>query len=212
MTVLVLASGNPGKIRECAAVLAPAGYEVLGLAALDDATPVEETGSTFEANARLKAEGYSRRTPHLVLADDSGLEVDALHGEPGVMSARYGGAGLTDEDRCAAVLAALAATPDGERSARFRCVLAVAKDGRTLATFDGSVSGTILRAPRGHNGFGYDPIFFHAPYGRSFAELSLEEKQAVSHRGQALRRLGGSPLFRREAVSGELRKEKGTAP
>lgn len=195
MPILVLATGNPGKVRECAAVLAPAGYDVLGLSALADTAPVAETGATFEANARLKAEGYSLRTPHLVLADDSGLEVDALHGGPGVMSARYGGPGLTDRDRCAAILAALSATPDDERTARFRCVLALARDGQTLATFDGVVEGTILRAPRGLHGFGYDPIFLHRPSGRSFAELSLEEKQAVSHRGIALRKMGGTPLF-----------------
>lgn len=194
MPILVLATGNPGKVKECAAALAHSGYEVLGLSALSDATPVEETGRTFEANARLKAEAYSRRTPHLVLAEDSGLEVDALDGEPGVMSARYGGPGLTDQDRCAAVLHALSATPDEKRTARFRSVFAVAKDGRTLAIFDGAVHGTILREPRGSHGFGYDPIFFHPPSGRSFAQLSLEEKQAVSHRGIALRKLGKCPL------------------
>jgi XTP/dITP diphosphohydrolase len=199
--VLVLATGNPGKVRECAALLEPAGYEVLGLEALVDQSPVEETGATFEANAKLKAEGYSRRTPHLVLADDSGLEVDALNGEPGVLSARYGGPGLNDDDRCAEVLRALAFTPDGRRTARFRCVLAVARDGRTLATYEGAVEGTILRVPRGTNGFGYDPIFFHRPSGRSFAELSLGEKEQISHRGMALRMFRDDSLFRSEAAS-----------
>ena len=108
MTTLVLATGNPGKIKECVAYLGPYGFTVLGLDALTDKTTVEEIGSTFEANARLKAEGYSLRTPHLVLADDSGLEVDALAGAPGVLSARYGGPGLTDRERCTALLAALA--------------------------------------------------------------------------------------------------------
>jgi XTP/dITP diphosphohydrolase len=193
---IVLATGNPGKIKECAAVLAPAGFEVLGLSALSGDTPVEETGATFEENAKLKAEGYSLRTPHLVLADDSGLEVDALGGGPGVLSARYGGPALTDPERCTAILDALAATPDDKRAARFRCVLALAKSGRTLATFDGAVEGTILRAPRGTNGFGYDPIFFHAPSGRAFAELTREEKELVSHRGEALRKLKGTlPFF-----------------
>jgi XTP/dITP diphosphohydrolase len=209
--VLVLATGNPGKVRECAAVLTPAGYEVLGLEALQDQTPIEETGATFEANAKLKAEGYSRRTPHLVLADDSGLEVDALNGEPGVLSARYGGPGLTDDDRCTEVLRALASTPDGQRTARFRCVLAVAKDGRTLATYEGAVEGTILRAPRGTNGFGYDPIFFRAASGRSFAELTLAEKQAVSHRGIALRKLGDTPLFLTK-LGYRFDKKKGSVP
>ena len=191
MKTLVLATGNPGKIKECAAFLGPAGFTVLGLDALTDQTPVEETGSTFEENARLKAEGYSLRTPHLVLADDSGLEVDALGGGPGVLSARYGGPDLTDPERCAAILDALAGTPDDKRTARFLCVLALAKAGHTLATFDGVVEGAILRAPRGANGFGYDPIFFHSPSGRAFAELTREEKERVSHRGQALRKLRG---------------------
>jgi XTP/dITP diphosphohydrolase len=175
-------------VRECAAVLAPAGFTVLGLEALADTTPIEETGSTFEENARLKAEGYSLRTPHPVLADDSGLEVDALGGGPGVLSARYGGPDLTDPDRCMAILAALADTPEDKRTARFRCVLALASAGRTLATFDGVVHGVILRAPRGANGFGYDPIFFHPPSGCAFAELTRAEKELVSHRGLALRR------------------------
>lgn len=198
MKTIVVATGNPGKLRECAAVLAPAGFTVLGLEELSDTTPVEETGSTFEANARLKAEGYSLRTPHLVLADDSGLEVDALGGAPGVLSARYGGPDLTDPERCTAVLDALKNTPDGSRAARFRCVLALAREGRTLGTFAGVVEGTILRAPRGANGFGYDPIFFHPPSGRAFGELTRAEKELVSHRGLALRKLvekrGHSPF------------------
>ena len=189
MEILVLATGNPGKVREFAAVLTPRGYEVRGLSALYDRTPIEETGTTFLANARLKAEGYSKRTPHLVLADDSGLEVDALNGEPGVMSARYGGLGLSDVQRCAALLEKLKWTPEESRGARFRCVLAVARDGLTIATYEGAVEGRILRAPRGGNGFGYDPIFFHPPSGRSFAELTLVEKERVSHRGIALRQL-----------------------
>lgn len=187
MQAIVVATGNRGKLRECAAVLAPAGFTVLGLDAIADTSPVEETGTTFEANARLKAEGYARRTPHLVLADDSGLEVDALHGGPGVLSARYGGPDLTDPERCTRILEALADTPDGKRTARFRCVLALAKDGRTLATFAGVVEGTILREPRGANGFGYDPIFFHPPSGHAFGELTRADKELVSHRGQALR-------------------------
>ena len=199
MKTLVLATGNPGKIKECAAFLGPAGFSVLGLDALTDRTPIEETGATFEENARLKAEGYSLRTPHLVLADDSGLEVDALGGSPGVLSARYGGPGLTDPERCTALLAALAGTPDDKRTARFRCVLALASGGTTLTTYDGIVEGTILREPRGSHGFGYDPIFFHTPSGCAFAELSVGEKERVSHRGLALRRLigkGDTPLFR----------------
>ena len=149
MKTIVVATGNPGKVKECAAVLSPAGFTVLGLDALADTTPVEETGSTFEANARLKAEGYSLRTPHPVLADDSGLEVDALGGGPGVLSARYGGPDLTDPERCTAILDALAKTPDDMRGARFRCVLALAQAGKTLSTFDGVVEGSILRTELG---------------------------------------------------------------
>ena len=207
MTRLVVATGNPGKLREFAAALASAGIEVIGLEALADRSPVEETGSTFEANARLKAEGYSLRTPHLVLADDSGLEVDALGGEPGVQSARYGGEParsgrepgarstspcavvLDDAGRCRLVLDRLRGVPPERRTARFRCVLAVARAGRTLSVFEGAVEGRILDAPRGSNGFGYDPIFFHEEEGRAFAELSPAEKESLSHRGQAIRRL-----------------------
>jgi XTP/dITP diphosphohydrolase len=196
--VLVAATGNAGKLAEIAAFLAPSGLDFRDLSALADTTPVEETGATFEANARLKAEEYSRRTPHLVLADDSGLEVDALGGAPGVHSARYGGPDLTDEERCHLLLVALADVPDDKRTARFRCVLAVARDGLTLEIVEGAVEGTILRVPRGNGGFGYDPVFFHPPSGCSFAELSREQKQKVSHRGHALLQLGNSPLFRRE--------------
>jgi len=191
MPIVVVATGNAGKLAECAAFLAPAGCEVLDLSAIPGAAPVGETGSTFEENARLKAEGYSRLTPHLVLADDSGLEVDALGGAPGVQSARYGGPDLTDPERCTLLLSEMSSVPEAERTARFRCVLAIARAGKTLATFDGAVDGIILRAPRGGNGFGYDPVFFHPPSGRAFAELSRAEKQAVSHRGHALRKLVG---------------------
>ena len=191
MPVLVVATGNAGKIAEFEAALGPAGYTVLGLAALSDDAPVEETGATFEANARLKAERYSLCTPHRVLADDSGLEVDALGGVPGVLSARYGGPDLTDAGRCSRLLEAMAGVPDAKRTARFRCVLALAEAGRTLAIFEGAVEGTILKQPRGGRGFGYDPIFFHAPSGKVFGELSRAEKQAVSHRGVALRRFLG---------------------
>jgi XTP/dITP diphosphohydrolase len=189
MPTLVVATGNPGKIAELAEALGSSQFTVQSLDALADQTPVEETGATFEANARLKAEAYSRRTPHLVLADDSGLEVDALDGGPGVLSARYGSPTLSDPARCKAILKALTDTPDAKRTARFHCVLAAAKVGRTLAIFDGVVEGTILRELRGSGGFGYDPIFFHAPSGKAFGELTREEKERVSHRGEAIRKL-----------------------
>jgi len=197
---LVVATANEGKLAEFAAALAPAGIEVLGLAALGPGDPVAETGATFEANAHLKAEAYSRRTPHLVLADDSGLEVDALDGRPGVFSARYGSPDLSDTARCKAIMKGLVDVPEEKRTARFRCVLAVARDGKTLATFDGAVEGLILREMRGEHGFGYDPIFFHGPSGRAFGQLTREEKEKVSHRGAAIRKLldalkGQLPFF-----------------
>ena len=183
---LVVATGNPGKLAEFAHALRDLPVEVLGLDALSDRTEVDETGATFEDNARLKAEAYSLRTPHPVLADDSGLEVDALGGAPGIRSARYGGPGLSDPDRCELVLEEMRDIPDGKRTARFRCALVLAQGGRTIETFPGVAEGTILRAPRGANGFGYDPIFFFPPLGRSFAELTRAEKEAVSHRGQSV--------------------------
>jgi XTP/dITP diphosphohydrolase len=187
MPTLVVASANPGKVAELAEALR--GIQGLTVDGSRSTVEVEETGTTFEANARLKAEAYSRLTPHLVVADDSGIEVDALDGRPGVLSARYGSPTLSDAARCKAILKALIDTPEPQRTARFRCVLAVAREGRTLATFDGAVEGTILRELRGDNGFGYDPIFFHAPSGKAFGELTRDEKERVSHRGAAIRKL-----------------------
>jgi len=188
MTRVVAATGNEGKLKEIRAALAPAHIEVLGMDALSDETAIEETGKTFEENARLKAEGYSLRTEEIVLADDSGLEVDALEGAPGIYSARYGSPTLSDPARCRAILKALTDTSDADRGAQFVCVLAIAKGGKTLATFRGEVRGTILREMRGDGGFGYDPIFFYPPLNRAFGEISRDEKEKVSHRGQALRR------------------------
>jgi XTP/dITP diphosphohydrolase len=187
MRRLLLATFNRGKVREIAQALRPTGIEVVGLESLDDQTPVEETGSTFEENARLKAEGYSLRTDLAVLADDSGIEVDALGGEPGVRSARYGGPELDDPGRCRYLLERIEGVTDPERrTARFRCVLALAHGGRTLATFEGIVEGRLLTEPRGENGFGYDPIFFHPPSGCTTAQLTTAQKQRISHRGEAL--------------------------
>jgi XTP/dITP diphosphohydrolase len=147
----------------------------------------KENGSTFEENAVLKALYYSRFTPELVLADDSGLSVDALNGRPGVLSARYAGPEATDEENNNLLLRDLA--PNAHREARFICVLALARQLQLLRTEHGVVEGRILLAPRGCNGFGYDPLFWYPPLGRSFGELSPEEKFAVSHRGNAMRAL-----------------------
>jgi XTP/dITP diphosphohydrolase len=186
MKRLLVATLNPGKLREFSAALVPAGIEVLGLDSLEQRPQIDETGATFEENARLKAEGYSRCTDLVVLADDSGLEVDALGGAPGVISARYGGPGLDDEARNRKVLEALEGLEPERRTARFRCVLALADRGVTLAAFEGVIEGRILASPRGQNGFGYDPLFFHPPSGCTTAELSTAQKQRVSHRGQAI--------------------------
>jgi len=182
----LVATANPGKIREFSAALVSEGIEVFGLDILDDRSEVEETGATFEENARIKAEGYSLRTDMPVLADDSGLEVDALGGEPGVLSARYGGPGLDDEGRNRLVLDGLRGVEAERRTARFRCVLALACTGRTIATFEGVIEGRLLEAPSGENGFGYDPLFFHPKSGCTTAELTTAQKQKVSHRGHAI--------------------------
>ena len=183
---ILIATKNPGKVREFAQALEPEGFEVLGIDRLSDTTEVEETGETFAANARLKAEGYSSRTTMLVLADDSGIEVDALDGAPGVNSARYGGPTLDDDGRNRLLLRELEGVPDEKRGARFRCVLALAREGKTLATFDGVIEGRINHGPEGDNGFGYDPLFFHPPSGCTTAQLAPADKQKVSHRGQAI--------------------------
>jgi XTP/dITP diphosphohydrolase len=183
---LVVATMNPGKVREFAAALIPAGLEIVGLDYLSVVSAVEETGATFEENARLKAEHYSSKTDLTVLAEDSGIEVDALGGEPGVYSARYGGSDLNDVDRNLQLLEALRGVEAERRSARYRSVIAIAREATTLATFAGVVEGRILEEPRGDQGFGYDPIFFHEEAG-CFGELSTSEKERWSHRGQAIR-------------------------
>jgi XTP/dITP diphosphohydrolase len=191
---IVVATSNPGKLREFRQALAPAGFDVVGVEALDHVPDVLETGSTFEENARLKAEAYSRHTELPVLADDSGLEVDALGGAPGVHSARYGGEGLDDAGRVRVLLRALDGIPRERRAARFVCALVMARAGRQAAIVRGSVEGLIADEPRGAGGFGYDPVFFHPPSGCTFAELDIEAKRRVSHRGRAIEaflRLGG---------------------
>lgn len=187
MRTLIVATSNPGKLREVAEFLSDVpGVTIGSLRDVSSVPHVEEDGITFRQNAIKKAVEYSRAFAGLVLADDSGLCVDALGGEPGVRSARYGGAGLDDVGRCRYLLERLKDVPDEARGARFECAVALAEKGRLIATFSGTVDGGLLRAMRGTNGFGYDPIFFHPPSRRTFAELTTEEKAAVSHRGRAL--------------------------
>ena len=183
--IVHVASSNPGKLREFALAAAESGVLVATLPELDVITAPEETGITFEENAAQKALYYSRFSPELVLADDSGLEVDALHGEPGVRSARYAGEHASDEENNGWLLHRLQGLT--QRSARFAAVIAVAQAGKLVLTARGEVEGEILHAPSGTGGFGYDPLFFYPPLQRSFAELTPDAKLALSHRGRALR-------------------------
>lgn len=188
MIPLLLATTNLGKRSEVLALLADLPVEVVTLTAWPGITPPEETGRTFAENARLKASYYARVTGLLTVAEDSGLEVDALDGRPGVQSARLGGETASDADRCQLVLAALRERGVEAGSARFVCALAVADSGGVLFESSGTVEGTIAPAPSGHGGFGYDPIFYYAPFGCTFAEAGAR-KIEVSHRTKALRPL-----------------------
>ena len=190
---LLIATTNPGKIREFREMLGVERFEWTDLAHYPEVTAVEETGHTFLANASLKASHYARLLGMPAIADDSGLEVDALDGKPGVHSARWAemnNAGRGDADTNALLLRQLSEVPDDQRTARFVCVLALADaSGQVLLTARDTMEGQIIHAPRGQNGFGYDPLFRVAAHGRTTAELSPAEKHAVSHRGKALRRL-----------------------
>ena len=185
---LLVATRNPGKFRELTSLLAGCPLKLVSLDDVGVDVEVPETGSTFEENATLKAETYSRLTGMATLADDSGLEVEALGGEPGVMSSRYAGEGASDQERIAFLLRKLDNIPEDRRRARFRCVIAVARPGAETELYGGQCDGTMIDAPRGRNGFGYDPVFLLPGLGRTMAELSEEEKDRVSHRGIAARK------------------------
>jgi XTP/dITP diphosphohydrolase len=185
---LLLATRNSHKTREFADILGD-GFDVRDLADVPELPAVAETGLTFEANAILKAVEASRHFQELVVADDSGLEVDALQGAPGIYSARYAGEGGTDADNVAKLLAELTACDPGPYSARFRCSLALAQGGEILKTFDGVMEGTIVDSPRGFGGFGYDPVFQPTGLTQTLAELSAANKNRISHRAFAIRKL-----------------------
>jgi XTP/dITP diphosphohydrolase len=190
VTRIVLASSNPGKLRELAALLAPLRLELLAQADLGIAPP-EETGTTFRENALLKARHAAQQAALPALADDSGLEVDALGGRPGVHSARYAGAGASDTANLERLLQELQATPDGERTARYQCVIACvhrADDPQPLIA-TGTWAGRIVRVPVGGGGFGYDPVFVPAGETCTAAQLSAARKNAISHRALALHAL-----------------------
>lgn len=182
---LVLATLNPGKVRELRALLGGVPFAIRPLADYPGATLPEETETSYRGNALLKAHAAARLTGAWALADDSGLEVDVLGGAPGIHSARYGGPGLDDAGRRATLLAALREVPDDRRTARFRCVMAIVDDTGRESVVEGVVEGAITRAPRGTDGFGYDPLFYYPPLARTFGELTDAEKEGVSHRARA---------------------------
>ena len=184
---LLIATTNPHKAAEIRALLAGLHVRLETLAEHPGLEAPEETGATFAANARLKAVAYSRLTGRTAVADDSGLEIDALDGAPGVRSARFGGDSYAE--KFASIYRQLRARGAGTSTARFVCALAVADDGRIVFETRGVVEGCIAPAPAGGGGFGYDPIFFHPASGRTFGEISAAEKAAVSHRSQAFRAL-----------------------
>jgi XTP/dITP diphosphohydrolase len=183
---LLIATTNPGKVAELREMLARTGIEVVGLDAFPDAVDVDETSDTFAGNARLKAIGYAMQTGVPSLADDSGLEVAALGGRPGVLSARYGGEDLPFADKIKVVLAEVNATNSADRSARFVSSIAVASaGGKIVGTTDGICEGRLADSPRGKGGFGYDPIFVPDGYDETFGELSSAVKAQISHRARA---------------------------
>lgn len=185
---LVLATGNTGKVAEMRDALAPRGVQVLSAAEVGVHDFPPEDGSSYDDNALLKAGHVVTRTGLPALADDSGLEVDALGGAPGVHSARFGGDGLSDGERIAHLLARLRRVPEAKRGARFVSVLVLATPAGDVRRFEGTCSGRILEGPRGVGGFGYDPVFFSTDLGKAFGVCSPEEKRSVSHRGRALQR------------------------
>lgn len=179
---VIIATRNAHKVEEIRTILSQ--FEVLDLSAVENPPEVEETGTTFVENATLKAVAISRLTDALVISDDSGLEVDALGGEPGVYSSRYAGEDGNDALNNEKLLRELG--DRGDRTARFRCVMVVARGGEVLADFSGTVEGEILKTRRGEGGFGYDPLFSPVGYKESFAELGEEIKNSMSHRARAL--------------------------
>jgi XTP/dITP diphosphohydrolase len=188
---VVVASSNHGKLAEIRSTLDFPSWRFTAAGELDDEWPSpEETGDTFEANARIKAIAARERFGFAALADDSGLEVDALDGEPGVYSSRYAGPCATDAENTSRLLIALQDVPDAERTARFCCTIVFIGDDGVETVAQGTCEGRIGFTPRGEHGFGYDPVFLpHVMPGRTMAELTLAEKNAISHRGAALREL-----------------------
>ncbi|AIM15808.1 XTP/dITP diphosphatase [Neobacillus sp.] len=189
MKEVIIATKNPGKAKEFEKIFASRGVAVRTLLDFPELPEVEETGSTFEENAVLKAETISKALNKMVIGDDSGLIVDALGGKPGIYSARYAGEPKNDQKNIEKVLSELKGVEEESRTARFYCALAVAIPGQETYTVSGTCEGRILEEPRGSNGFGYDPIFYVPEKGVSMAELSSNEKNQISHRANALKKL-----------------------
>ena len=188
MPKLLLATNNKGKVREYKQLFRDLPFELVSPAELGIKTEVNEVGGSLEENARLKATTLARESQLLTLADDSGLEVDALGGEPGPLSARYAGAGASDKDRINYLLARLRGVSGEKRSARFRCVIAIATPDGKVKLCSGECHGFITLEPKGREGFGYDPVFYLPELGKTMAELPMGVKNKISHRGQAARR------------------------
>lgn len=188
-TDLLLASQNPGKLNEVRQLLGGLPFRVLRPADLSIDEAPDETGATFMENAVIKARHYARRSGLLTVADDSGLSVDALGGGPGLYSSRFGGEGASDDDRNRLLLDKLQGVPTEKRGARFTSAVAVARGEDAPFQAEETVEGRIAEEPRGPHGFGYDPVFFYPPFGRTFGEVAPEEKDRVSHRGKAFARL-----------------------
>ena len=184
---ILIATRNPGKLVEVVSILKGLPFKLLSLADVKQVNAVEESGETFADNAARKAQGYARQTGHFSIAEDSGLEVDALGGAPGVLSARLGGEDANDSERVASLLSCLESVPEARRTGRFECVIAVADSkGNLMHMAKGSCEGRIGFHPRGSHGFGYDPVFIPNGYNLTFAEMELRMKNQLSHRAIAL--------------------------
>jgi XTP/dITP diphosphohydrolase len=206
---VVVATRNPGKVAELRRILEPYDVDLVDLGAFPDAPDVAETGDSFAANALLKARAVAEATGLVAVADDSGLAVDALNGMPGIFSARWSGRHGDDEANLQLVLAQLSDIPDDRRGAAFICAAAAAVPGGGELVVEGRMSGSLIRAPRGSNGFGYDPVFVPVDDDRTTAEMSAADKDAISHRGRAFRALaprlaellaGDAPVQRDQTV------------
>ncbi|MDD2471789.1 MAG: XTP/dITP diphosphatase [Dehalococcoidales bacterium] len=182
---LLIATGNPGKLRELCTLLSGIPFEIVSPSEVGVLSDANEDGNTYEENAIIKARTMAFKTKLLTLADDSGLEVDALGGEPGIKSARFGGRGISDSERNALLLERLKDTPLTDRTAKFKCVIAIAEPGGRVETCSGECAGLIAAEPAGNKNFGYDPVFYFPQLGKTMAELSSDIKNRISHRGQA---------------------------